>query len=487
MRYLKSAIDGISHRSKTIILIWLTACLLVSCSSLSAQKSTPYNSTGTVTDAASTGTVDVTETITPTLKIVGTATPVASATIPVELSSLKDTQVRIIHPWVGQAGVEFRRLIAEFNRENVWGIEVYETQNGSVTEAARTYTENLNSSDRLDMVALPPEYLAGWLEAGNIIDLAPYIANPEWGIPEKERNTYLKQSWEANKKSDVQIGIPAQSNLQFLVFNKTWAAELGFSELPVTRSDFENQLCAAASTHNKDSKKENDGTGGWIINSSSTVLLSWINSFDGSAADAESWIDQPATGEAFDFLRGLMQKGCAWNSRVASPFTYFADRQALAFSATLADLLELEDTLTFAKNNDEWVILPYPGEVKSAPALLTGLSYGISKTDAVKQLASWLFLRWMMLPRNQARLAEADGSIPPTSLAIDLMADFRQAHPWWQDAQKLVDDARVLPASAGWRQIRPVLEDGFWQMLQPTPMPIPTLIYQMGETIKTVP
>lgn len=487
MRFSIPSFTSFYRHSKIAVLMCLAAGMLVSCSPLAAKNSAPQNSTGTVTAVTKTDIVEVTGTISPTLKIVGTTTPVPSATIPVELSNLKGTQIRIIHPWVGQAGVEFHNLIDEFNRENVWGIEVYETQNGSVTEAARTFTGNLNSSDRLDMIALPPEYLAGWFADGTIIDLAPYIANPEWGIPEKERGSYLKQSWEANMSGDVQLGIPAQINLQFLVFNKTWAAELGFPEPPVTRSDLENQLCAAATAYNKDSNKENDGTGGWIINSSSTVILSWINSFDGNAANAEKWIDQPATGEAFDFLRRLMEKGCAWNSRVASPFTYFADRQALAISATLPDLLELEDTLTFAKNTDDWIIMPYPSEKKSAPALLTGLSYGISKTDAVKQLASWLFFRWMMLPRNQARLAEADGSIPPTSTAVDLMADFGQTHPWWQEAQKFLVDARVLPVSAGWRQIRPVLEDGFWQMLQPTPMPVSTLIYQMGETIKTVP
>ncbi len=171
---------------------------------------------------------------------------------------------------------------------------------------------------------------------------------------------------------------------------------------------------------------------------------------------------------------------------MASPFTYFSGRQALIISATLPDLLELEETMSSAKNADEWIILPYPGEEKSAPVILSGLSYGISKSSPNNELASWLFLRWLMLPRNQVRLAEAAGSIPPTSEGVNLITSFGDQHAWWKDAQKLVPEALILPASSNWQQIRPVLEDGFWQMLQPTPMPIPTLLEQMDETIKSV-
>ncbi|NMB59625.1 MAG: hypothetical protein GYA12_10675, partial [Chloroflexi bacterium] len=51
-------------------------------------------------------------------------------------------------------------------------------------------------------------------------------------------------------------------------------------------------------------------------------------------------------------------------------------------------------------------------------------------------------------------------------------------------AISMVADASVLPASADLRRIRPVLEDGFWQMMQPTPMAVPTLMNQMNDTIK---
>ncbi len=396
----------------------------------------------------------------------------------------------MIHPWSGATYSRLKSMITEFNNENIWGIRVNEIQGGSVTQTARLFTESMVTSNRINLIAISPEYLAGWNSGGYTIDLTPFISNSEWGIPDKEKSTYFPDIWQSNHYEDVQIGIPAQINLHILAYNESWAEELGYDDPPRTRDEFLNQICEAARTNNQDSNRENDGTGGWIINANSSTLLSWINSFSGK----ESSFDSPdkailaaETGEAYVYLRSLTEKGCAWNSRVASPFTYFSTRQTMAFSATLPDLLELEQTLRFAENNDEWSILAYPGDTSNALVYGTGISYGISKTDAVSELASWLFLRWMTLPRNLARLAETAGTIPPTTSAVDLMSSFSQSHPWWASAKEMVQDAVFIQTSPDWRKARPVLEDGFWQMLQPTPMPVPTLLHQMSETYDSFP
>lgn len=419
-----------------------------------------------------------------------TATPIPSATVPVELSKLKGIEITLIHPWSGTTSAELRRVISEFNNENIWGIRVIDIQGGSVTETARAFTESMVTSERIDVIAISPEYLARWFDGGYTVDISPYLSNSEWGIPTKEKASYLSGAWESNIKNDKQIGIPAQINLHFLVYNNTWAKELGFTEPPGSRDEFMSQVCEAARSNNQDSKRDNDGTGGWIINSSASTLISWIYTFAGDLSkieEPETAITADATGEAFTYLRRLSEKGCAWSSRVASPFTYFAGRQTLSFSATLPDLLELEQTLKFGENTDEWGILPYPDSGSKPHIYGTGLSYGIGKTDNVHELASWLFLRWLTLPRNQARLAEASGTIPPTSAAVELMSSFSSKHPWWDEANEMAKNAVFIQASPDWQKARTVLEDGFWQSMQPTPMPIPTLLHQMDETFNDFP
>lgn len=449
---------------------------------------------GTIISACSNTSSSLTQTPGPTLTgttkpvITQTAAPIPSATIPVELSKLKGTDIRLIHPWSGEASTTLRRLIAEFNNENIWGIRVTDIQGGSVTETARAFTDSMVTSERINLIAISPEYLAGWNSGGFTIDLSPYISNTEWGIPIKEKSTYFSEGWKSNRMDGVQIGIPAQINLHILVYNRTWANELGFTEAPRTRDEFLTQVCEAARTNNQDSDRENDGTGGWIINSGSSTLLSWIHLFSekGFAVDSpENAIRADETGEAFTYLRELTEKGCAWSSRVASPFTYFATRQTLAFSATLPDLLELEQMMKFGENTDEWEVLPYPDNSSESTIFGTGLSYGISKTDDIQELASWLFLRWLTLPQNQARMAEAAGTIPPTTASGALMETYGASHNWWTDAYEMAQDAVFIQTSPDWQKARPVLEDGFWQMLQPTPMPIPTLLHQMDETFRS--
>ncbi|KPL70469.1 hypothetical protein ADM99_15140 [Leptolinea tardivitalis] len=454
--------------------------LIFSACSVSQPVPSQTQTNETVTSSGTTQTVE---------SVKETVTPAPSATIPAELASLKDTHIKIIHPWTDGAGVQFSRLIDSFNRENIWKIQIEESHSGSVSETARIFTDSMETSDRLDMVVTTPEYLAVWNDTGYTIDLTDFMENPEWGMPEKEKKAFLPAVWNTQIRKDRLIGIPVQVNLQFLVYNQTWAKELGFDKAPETQDDLLKQLCEAAHANNFDTVKENDGTGGWIINSSSPVLLSWINAFGGSKAwaDDQVTINQDETGEAFSYLRQLTEKGCAWNSRVASPFTYFAGRQALVISATLPDLLELEETMSFAKNKDEWIILPYPGSEKPAPVLMSGLSIGVAKTRPVNELAAWLFLRWLTQPRNQAILAEAAGSIPPSTSTIDLMKTFSEKHVWWKTATELTPSGVMLPALPAWQKVRPVLEDGFWQMLQPTPIPVPTLMEQIDQTIKSVP
>ena len=151
--------------------------------------------------------------------------------------------------------------------------KVDEVVGGSTSETARTFVDNMQTSDRINIVVVPPEYLASWSAGGTIIDLTSNISNPEWGIQTSEIEDFLPQSWTSNTIENQQIGLPSQINLQFLVYNRTWANELGFSTVPQTQDEFREQVCAAAHANNFDNKKENDGTGGWIINSSSQTIL----------------------------------------------------------------------------------------------------------------------------------------------------------------------------------------------------------------------
>ncbi|MDL1927123.1 extracellular solute-binding protein, partial [Anaerolineae bacterium AMX1] len=58
-----------------------------------------------------------------------------------------------------------------------------------------------------------------------------------------------------------------------------------------------------------------------------------------------------------------------------------------------------------------------------------GSSYIVLRSDETRQLAAWLFVRWMLSPDRQARWVQTTGMFPLRSLTLNLVSDYATAHP----------------------------------------------------------
>ena len=90
-----------------------------------------------------------------------------------------------------------------------------------------------------------------------------------------------------------------------------------------------------------------------------------------------------------------------------------------------------------------------------------GSSFIVMPSDDAGQLATWLFVRWMLSTENQARWVSTTGMFPLRTSTLNLVADYAAAHPLWVDAVKLLPRAQGTQRLASWRQIGVVLGDGF--------------------------
>jgi len=216
----------------------------------------------------------------------------------------------------------------------------------------------------------------------------------------------------------------------------------------------------------------NDGTGGWITTSEPLALLSWLQAFGWqSLSDLDSGQTQfntPRAQEGLEYLRGLFDSGCAWNSRLPTPYDYFANRQALAYSLSLSQAMEQRDALDRAQSNDHWMLLPYPAQAAntSSSFFVYGDSYGLIVASPQEQLASWLFLRWLSSPRAQASLAQAGGMLPVSTAAFDQMSAYGRQNGAWQQAYDNLSKAQPAPNAASWPYVSLVLSDAAWQTWQ---------------------
>jgi ABC-type glycerol-3-phosphate transport system substrate-binding protein len=142
------------------------------------------------------------------------------------------------------------------------------------------------------------------------------------------------------------LGLPFFRSLFFIIYNQTWAGEMGFAEPPDTPFNLRTQACVAAQAGTQ------PGVGGWLVTDSgslddqladppSALLLSWIAAYGGqiSRPDGTGYqFNTPQVERALGFIKGLQDSGCAWLGRDLDPAAEFAARRALLYAASLTDL-----------------------------------------------------------------------------------------------------------------------------------------------------
>jgi len=425
------------------------------------------------------------------------------------VEQLKGVRIRFWHPWTGETAQAVQRLEARFNGTNPWSLWVEASQVSSyddIYSAIRSANTAGPDSPRLPdvVVGYPEMALTANSGASNggaansganpsggpIVDLTPYITDPHWGLAADETVDALDVFWEAGSSGE-RLGIPILPAGRVLFFNRTWANELGYTALPMNTADMRSQSCAGTKANAEDRTAMNDGTGGWLIDSHPLTVASWITAFHGSLIpdpQGRYSFSSPEVEAAFAYLRGLAFEGCIWPGRLPEPLTYFATRHALLIAASTEDIPLQARALARARNTDEWTVLPFPGEDGQPVMLVSGPSLQMVNSDPVRQLAAWLFMRWMYQPENQVELVQASGGLPVRQSTIPLLEAYAAQFPQWKAALDLLPEAVPVPRTASWGVVSGVLRDAYQQIYlpEPTPEPIPDLLKRLDETILEV-
>jgi ABC-type glycerol-3-phosphate transport system substrate-binding protein len=212
-------------------------------------------------------------------------------------------QRQLIQFWyIRQAGKEdaVQKLVEEFNKTNRWGIRVEavpQDSSGLMDEALNNALQEKKLPAVLSGYSHDLQY---WNTTGILlVDLQDYVDDPTWGISSTDQQDFFPIIWEqdvlappGSDQKQTRFGLPWYRDGLVMLYNQSWAEELEFDTPPSTPSQFRLQACAAARANREDTDKENNGTGGWLIDREPSALLSWIFAFGGQ-------IEQPA-GYQFD-------------------------------------------------------------------------------------------------------------------------------------------------------------------------------------------
>jgi multiple sugar transport system substrate-binding protein len=441
---------------KLLFLVTLAA-YLVACSQSGVP--TPEDLT---TEAERTSRPPVSRTPQPRLTPTPTIDPIVSE-LNISTDDLSGIKIEFWH-FLPEDQVE--PLLQAFNQDNPWGISVTGKRFGN----PNTLEEAISSETTATVMLGYPDRLLAWHADNLLADLTPYLTDPDWGLTEEDTADYLPIFWEQDTLGSLRLGIPARRNAHFLLYNQTWANELKYIRPPDTPERFQAQVCAANAAMKADQVVQNDGYGGWLVNTEPNTMLGWLEAFGatplarGSTSTYRFQTSQ--TEQAFTFLKTLVDNTCAWTSNSVYPDEPFAQRLALFATASLVDLPFISQAMQEAQNRDDWTVIPFPGTDRNPNLPLYGQSLALLQDTPPRQLAGWLLIRYLTSAEAQAFWTRLDGQFPVRNSAYELLDDFRATHPQWAAAWELLMYGSNEPPTASWNEVQWALKDAGTQLFR---------------------
>ncbi len=393
--------------------------------------------------------------------------PTQHPALMVNPDQMKGTEIQVSHALYGNAEAGFAELVAEFNRSNSWGIRVNSSVFPGYQDLIETIHVNTHEPSQADVIIARPELLSFLAEEGILgISVDSFLYQGDYQISSSTLNS-LWPVFSFNDQKPV-YGLPFLRDAQVMVYNRTWAHALGFEDPPLSLEAFKTQVCKAAAQNKRQKNAELHGTGGWFMTTDPMAGLSWLagagqrSVYDNQ--DQKYIFNSENNRQVFAFLRTLSEDYCAWNNNIpqpdesTEPFIYFPARQALLASVNVSQIPRMEQEIMRQESQDDWVILPFPDQSGQGVIVPYGYDMGILSKDPEKQLASWLFLRWLFEPEQSNQLAQSAATLPlyrnSCPSAPDQMA---------QACALLYGATTPAPTASSWIQAQKAFQDAQWE------------------------
>ena len=172
---------------------------------------------------------------TPSVNVSEAPSATVTSVVPVSMlnvqkEALRGVQINAWYPYHGAEASLFESQVQQFNKQNEWGITVIPHGKENFNELFLQTDAALQGTNYPQVVIALPEHALGWHEY--VIDLNPYLNDTVFGMNALDRADFANVIWMQDEVDGVRYGVPAQRSARFLLYNQTWARELGFSSPP---------------------------------------------------------------------------------------------------------------------------------------------------------------------------------------------------------------------------------------------------------------
>ena len=290
----------IFSRLLALSLLLFATFLGAACNAQPSPTATPASATPEFNPTSTS--IPVTSTPTPTI------TPQPTSSLDVKAADLSDITLKFWHPWAGDTEKAIQESIGEFNDSNPYGIAVEAISQGDLNSLYEKI-DNAETDANLPNLAVAANYqVQTYISGGKpVAGLDTYVSDPEWGFTVEELADFNQLFLQQDVKEGSRFGLPAVRTAHLMYYNTSWAEELGFSSAPRTPEEFATQVCAAAQANQTNEDLDDDGTGGWLINTDPSGILSWLYAFDSSVLLPNE------AGYRFN-TRNLRRRCCSWKN-----------------------------------------------------------------------------------------------------------------------------------------------------------------------------
>jgi multiple sugar transport system substrate-binding protein len=373
------------------------------------------------------------------------------------------------HVWgKSSAGEVLTEIIDQFNASNEWGIEVIALRKDSYGDLEFDFYRALESSGEPNVIVAYSNVLASLWNEELLADVNRYYYDAEYGFPADAQGEFYPHVLEASTYDGARVGFPFSQSGNVIFYNRTWAKELGFQHPPRNSDEFKDQACAASYANNHDSDPLNDGTGGYVLYPGTANILSWILAFEGKIFHPETqqydFNSQPIQ-EVSLFLKQLNHGGCAYQTR-SYPNREFATRKALfTTSSSVGCQYQQKEIEKQGSRQDEWQLLAFPGMDGSQAIVIFPQMLGLVDKSPEQNLATWLFMKYLVSLEVQAKWAEGSQYYPVRFTAIAELSHFATLHPQWASGFDLISVGRAEPTHPSWELVRQYTQTSFTNYL----------------------
>jgi multiple sugar transport system substrate-binding protein/sn-glycerol 3-phosphate transport system substrate-binding protein len=389
------------------------------------------------------------------------------------LAGVDPTGVSIVwwHNHSGSREEALLPLIDEFNNTNACGITVEAQNQGSYNDIR----DKVNASAAAG--ELPAALLVGYQNDQafyqlneSLTDLNAYVDDTHWGLDAADRADFYPSFFDQSIHpafDNQRLGFPPNRSMEVMFYNQTWLEELGFDGPPTTPDEFKEMACAAADANG-------DGTGGYILRDDASAVAAWTFAYGGDVLDEAGTgyvYDGEATVQAMEFLKGMLDDGCAYFFTEGFPNPEFAARRAIFAQGSSSGIpFYAGDVATAAEENgtepDEWNVTAIPHITAEPVQNIYGGDIMIASTTPEQELAAWVFLKWFTSPEVQAEWVQISGYFPTREGTNEFLTGYDEENPQWAEAKALLPFSYYEPQLISYQSVRDAASEAFNAIMQ---------------------